>query len=293
MRRARAYLRAARHLRGRRRARSISATRPTHGAVWSANSSATASTLRVAAKAGLVKRGQRGYYDFYRDRLMVPTYSTTGEVIAFGGRAIGDAEPKYLNTSTTPVYTKGHTSSRSTSRAARRRASGRSSSSRAISIASRCIKPASRTRSRRSVRRSRPSKRRSFANTPTTSTFASTATLPGARLQPKRSMSRLKRSSTRDRRSASCCCRPDDDPDTFLAVAAPRRSASCSTRPNPRLQFRIDAEIERLRAGFDSPARAGAESRGAHSRARAARRMGPLARLRRRSPAGERRRPSE
>lgn len=63
--------------------------------------------LRVAAKAGLVKAGQRGYYDFYRDRLMIPTLSTTGEVIAFGGRALGDAEPKYLNTSTTPVYTKG------------------------------------------------------------------------------------------------------------------------------------------------------------------------------------------
>lgn len=63
--------------------------------------------LALAAKAGLVKPGQRGFYDFYRDRLMVPTYATTGEVIAFGGRALGDAEPKYLNTSTTPVYTKG------------------------------------------------------------------------------------------------------------------------------------------------------------------------------------------
>ncbi len=64
--------------------------------------------LALAAKAGLVKSGQRGYYDFYRNRLMVPTYSTTGEVIAFGGRAIGEGEPKYLNTATTPVYTKGH-----------------------------------------------------------------------------------------------------------------------------------------------------------------------------------------
>jgi DNA primase len=61
----------------------------------------------LAAKAGLLKAGQRGFYDFYRDRLMVPTFSTTGEVIAFGGRALGDAEPKYLNTATTPVYTKG------------------------------------------------------------------------------------------------------------------------------------------------------------------------------------------
>jgi DNA primase catalytic core len=64
--------------------------------------------LALAAQAGLVKSGQRGYYDFYRNRLMVPTYSTTGEVIAFGGRALGDTEPKYLNTSTTPAYTKGH-----------------------------------------------------------------------------------------------------------------------------------------------------------------------------------------
>ncbi len=63
--------------------------------------------LDVAAKAGLVKEGQRGHYDFYRDRLMVPTYATTGEAIAFGGRAIGAGEPKYLNTTTTPVYTKG------------------------------------------------------------------------------------------------------------------------------------------------------------------------------------------
>jgi DNA primase len=64
--------------------------------------------LALAAKAGLVKTGQRGYYDFYRDRLIVPTYATTGEAIAFGGRALrDDMEPKYLNTSTTPVYTKG------------------------------------------------------------------------------------------------------------------------------------------------------------------------------------------
>lgn len=61
----------------------------------------------LGVKAGLLKPGQRGYYDFYRNRLMIPTKATTGEVIAFGGRALGDDEPKYLNTSTTPVYTKG------------------------------------------------------------------------------------------------------------------------------------------------------------------------------------------
>jgi DNA primase len=61
----------------------------------------------MAVKAGLLKVGQRGYYDFYRARLMIPTYATTGEVVAFGGRALDGSEPKYLNTSTTPVYVKG------------------------------------------------------------------------------------------------------------------------------------------------------------------------------------------
>ena len=43
----------------------------------------------LAAQAGLVKPGQRGYYDFYRGRLMIPTRAMTGEVIAFGGRLVG------------------------------------------------------------------------------------------------------------------------------------------------------------------------------------------------------------
>jgi DNA primase len=60
----------------------------------------------LAEKAGLLKRGERGYYDFYRDRLIVPTYSTTGEAIAFGGRLLHEGEPKYINTTTTPVYEK-------------------------------------------------------------------------------------------------------------------------------------------------------------------------------------------
>ncbi len=61
----------------------------------------------VGLAAGLLKSGQRSPYDAFRNRLMIPTYSLTGEVIAFGGRALGEDPPKYLNTSTTPVYTKG------------------------------------------------------------------------------------------------------------------------------------------------------------------------------------------
>ncbi|HEV2643948.1 MAG TPA: DNA primase [Candidatus Elarobacter sp.] len=64
--------------------------------------------LALAAKAGLLKPSERGgFYDFYRERLMIPTFATTGETIAFGGRALGNDEPKYINTTTTPVYTKG------------------------------------------------------------------------------------------------------------------------------------------------------------------------------------------
>ncbi len=62
---------------------------------------------RIGVVAGLLKEGQRGPYDFYRGRLMIPTFSTTGEVVAFGGRSLDGSEPKYLNTSTTPVYVKG------------------------------------------------------------------------------------------------------------------------------------------------------------------------------------------
>jgi DNA primase len=59
---------------------------------------ANAVDLPTAVKAGLLKPGNNGgYYDVYRGRVMIPTYATTGEVIAFGGRALGNEEPKYLN----------------------------------------------------------------------------------------------------------------------------------------------------------------------------------------------------
>lgn len=61
----------------------------------------------VAVQAGLLKQGQRGLYDFYRNRLMIPTTSVTGETVAFGGRSLDGSEPKYINTTTTPIYTKG------------------------------------------------------------------------------------------------------------------------------------------------------------------------------------------
>lgn len=65
--------------------------------------------LQLAARAGLIsiRHSEDGYIDFFRRRLMFPIFNLTGEVIAFGGRTLGLAEPKYLNTKNTPVFTKG------------------------------------------------------------------------------------------------------------------------------------------------------------------------------------------
>ena len=60
-------------------------------------------------KAGLALRRQNkeGYYDRFRGRVIFPIFSDTGTVVAFGGRTLFDAEPKYLNSPDTPKYTKG------------------------------------------------------------------------------------------------------------------------------------------------------------------------------------------
>lgn len=47
-----------------------------------------------------------GYYDYFRGRLMFPIIDNLGNVIAFGGRALDDSTPKYLNTSDTPAFKK-------------------------------------------------------------------------------------------------------------------------------------------------------------------------------------------
>jgi len=59
-------------------------------------------------RAGLVvvKDGGR-VYDRFRNRIMFPIHDVRGRVIAFGGRAIGDEKPKYLNSPETPVFHKG------------------------------------------------------------------------------------------------------------------------------------------------------------------------------------------
>ncbi len=63
----------------------------------------------IALKAGLSKEGDRGPYDTFRDRLMFPIANRKGDVIGFGGRALGDDPAKYLNTPRTPAFDKGAT----------------------------------------------------------------------------------------------------------------------------------------------------------------------------------------
>lgn len=58
--------------------------------------------------AGLVTRGSGDHcYDRFRNRIMFPIEDHRGRVVGFGGRAIGDDEPKYLNSPETPVFHKG------------------------------------------------------------------------------------------------------------------------------------------------------------------------------------------
>jgi DNA primase len=67
---------------------------------------------QLVEQAGLIvprKEGGAGYYDRFRDRLMIPIWDRQGQVIAFGGRALGDAQPKYLNSPETDLFDKGKT----------------------------------------------------------------------------------------------------------------------------------------------------------------------------------------
>jgi DNA primase len=59
--------------------------------------------------SGLLSREQNGrFFDRFRRRIMFPIANEAGKVIAFGGRAMGDDMPKYLNSPETPVYSKSN-----------------------------------------------------------------------------------------------------------------------------------------------------------------------------------------
>jgi DNA primase len=79
------------------------------------NRTALKSALKQYGDAMLVEAGLliavegKDPYDRFRGRLMIPIRDPRGRVIAFGGRILGDGEPKYLNSPDTPLFDKGRT----------------------------------------------------------------------------------------------------------------------------------------------------------------------------------------
>lgn len=67
--------------------------------------------VELVAQLGLIKprQGKNGYYDQFRDRLMIPIFDKQGQAIAFGSRTLGNEQPKYLNSPDTPLFEKGKT----------------------------------------------------------------------------------------------------------------------------------------------------------------------------------------
>lgn len=59
------------------------------------------------AEASLISANNNKFYDKFRNRVMFPIFDTRGNVVAFGGRTLGDDKAKYLNSGETPVFHKG------------------------------------------------------------------------------------------------------------------------------------------------------------------------------------------
>ena len=67
-----------------------------------------AETTRQLVSAGLIaERENGGHYDRFRDRIIFPIRDSRGRVCGFGGRIMGQEEPKYLNSPETSVFHKG------------------------------------------------------------------------------------------------------------------------------------------------------------------------------------------
>jgi DNA primase len=63
--------------------------------------------FRAAVAAGLIRqRASGGYYDYFRSRIMIPIRDLNDSVVAFGGRILGEGDPKYLNSPESKVFHK-------------------------------------------------------------------------------------------------------------------------------------------------------------------------------------------
>jgi DNA primase len=64
---------------------------------------------KVLAISGLISRDQSGrFFDRFRRRITFPIANEGGKIVAFGCRALGDDQPKYLNSPETPIYSKSN-----------------------------------------------------------------------------------------------------------------------------------------------------------------------------------------
>lgn len=64
---------------------------------------------KLLAESGLVSRGEsERLFDRFRRRITFPIANESGKIVAFGCRALGDDQPKYLNSPETPVYSKSN-----------------------------------------------------------------------------------------------------------------------------------------------------------------------------------------
>jgi DNA primase len=66
---------------------------------------------KLVELAGLIipRKESAGYFDRFRHRLMLPIFNSRGQIIGFGGRSLGNEQPKYLNSPETPLFDKGKT----------------------------------------------------------------------------------------------------------------------------------------------------------------------------------------
>src|ERR1700681_880813 len=65
---------------------------------------------KLLVESGLVSRGEQGgrLFDRFRRRITFPIANDSGKIVAFGARALGDDQPKYLNSPETPIYSKSN-----------------------------------------------------------------------------------------------------------------------------------------------------------------------------------------
>lgn len=59
--------------------------------------------------SSLVRKGNNGFYDYFRERVMFPIMDVSDNIVAFGGRVLDGSQPKYLNSPETPVFLKHNT----------------------------------------------------------------------------------------------------------------------------------------------------------------------------------------